>query len=78
MLRQRKVRFARAGPQTQRGLNSRIRQCKALRRVIASEKVNEIMRFGQSAVGKEERRVSRDSLAPANARPREDCLSDAR
>src|SRR5438128_7720269 len=56
------MRFTGAGPQTQGGLDSRARQCKARRRVIASEKVNEIMRFSQSAIGKEKRRIARDGL----------------
>src|SRR5947199_10047117 len=62
MLRQGKVRLARAGTQTQRGLDSLVRQCKSRRRVIASEKVHEVMDFSQSAIGKEERRVARDDL----------------
>ena len=56
------MRFTGAGPQTQSALDSRVRQCKTRRRVIASEKVNEVMRFSQSAVGKEKRRVARDRL----------------
>src|SRR5258705_778055 len=62
MFRQGKVRFAGFGPQTQSGLDSRVRQCKARRRVIAPEKVNEVMRFSQSAISKEEHWVSRDRL----------------
>src|SRR5207247_11394478 len=62
MLRQGKVRFTGVGPQTQGGLDSRVRQCKARRRVIASEKVHEVMRFSQSAIGKEKRRIARDRL----------------
>src|SRR5262249_14586119 len=62
MLRQGKVRFAGVGPKTQRGLDSRVRLRQACRRVVGANKINEIVRFGESAIGKENRRVARDGL----------------
>src|SRR5438105_13817049 len=62
MLCQGKVRFARARPQAESGLNSRLGQRQTRGRVIASKKVNEVMRFSQFAIGKKERRVARDRL----------------
>ena len=46
----------------QGALDSGVRKRKARRRVIASEEVNEVMRFSQLAIGKEKRRVARDRL----------------
>ena len=62
MLCQGKVRFARARPQTQSGLNSRLGQRQTSGRVIASKKVNEVMHFSQFAISKKERRVARNRL----------------
>ena len=62
MLRHRKVRFAGVGPQTKRGLDSRVRQRQTCGRVVSANEINEVVRFGQSAIGKEKCRVARDRL----------------